>query len=148
MWKPPPWARGFDAPTKTQYVGNISAGSSGSVGFALTPNEAGKLKLVLKVTYEDPNLQPQTKEFPVELTVSEAPDLDFDPDLDAGRGGKASPSPGRCCWSSLPGCSLPAWCWRCAKSGPPPRNSPPRLPAGKTGTAHFPMIPMTRRCKG
>lgn len=74
---------GFDAPTKTQYVGNISAGSSGSVGFALTPNEAGKLKLVLKVTYEDPNLQPQTKEFPVELTVSEAPDLDFDPDLDA-----------------------------------------------------------------
>ena len=62
---------GFDAAAKTQYVGNITAGTSGSIGFALTPNQAGKVKVLLKVTYEDPNLQPQTKEFPVELTVGE-----------------------------------------------------------------------------
>ncbi len=64
---------GFDAAAKTQYVGNITAGTSGSIGFALTPNQAGKVKVLLKVTYEDPNLQPQTKEFPVELTVGEEP---------------------------------------------------------------------------
>lgn len=73
---------GFESPTKNQYVGNISAGTSGSVGFALTPTDAGKLKVVLKVTYEDPNLQQQTKEFPVELTVSESAAPDFDLDLE------------------------------------------------------------------
>lgn len=62
---------GFDAAARTQYVGNITAGTSGSIGFALTPNQAGKVKVLLKVTYEDPNLQPQTREFPVELTVEE-----------------------------------------------------------------------------
>lgn len=73
---------GFESPTKNQYVGNISAGTSGSVGFALTPTDAGKLKVVLKVTYEDPNLQQQTKEFPVELTVSESTDPGLDIDLE------------------------------------------------------------------
>lgn len=73
---------GFESPTKNQYVGNITAGTSGSVGFALTPSNSGKLKVVLKVTYEDPNLQQQTKEFPVELTVSEASIPDFDIDME------------------------------------------------------------------
>lgn len=73
---------GFDSPTKNQYVGNITAGTSGSVGFALTPSNSGKLKVVLKVTYEDPNLEQQTKEFPVELTVAEMAEPDFDPELD------------------------------------------------------------------
>ena len=63
---------GVDATARTQYVGNIAAGSSGSIGFALTPNREGKLKVTLKVSYEDPNLQPRTLEFPVELTASEA----------------------------------------------------------------------------
>lgn len=63
---------GVDATARTQYVGNIAAGSNGSIGFALTPNREGKLKVTLKVSYEDPNLQPRTLEFPVELTASEA----------------------------------------------------------------------------
>ena len=63
---------GVDATARTQYVGNIAAGSNGSIVFALTPNREGKLKVTLKVSYEDPNLQPRTLEFPVELTASEA----------------------------------------------------------------------------
>ena len=38
--------------------------------------------MVLKVTYEDPNLEQQTKEFPVELTVSESSIPDFDIDME------------------------------------------------------------------
>ena len=31
---------GVDAAARTQFVGNIAAGSSGNIGFALTPNRA------------------------------------------------------------------------------------------------------------
>lgn len=79
---------GVDATARTQYVGNIAAGSSGSIGFALTPNRSGPVKVTLKVSYEDPNLQPQTLEFPVELTAAEGADdgdLGMDvPEEDAG----------------------------------------------------------------
>lgn len=71
---------GVDVAARTQYVGNITAGTSGSIGFALTPNQAGKVKVVLKVSYEDPNLQSRTLEFPVELNAAEGmlePDLDL-----------------------------------------------------------------------
>ena len=72
---------GFESPAKVQYLGNVAAGTSGSIGFALTPEAAGKLDLTIKVTYEDADLQTQTKEFPLSLTVGEgAPEPDFAPD--------------------------------------------------------------------
>ena len=70
---------GVDAAARTQFVGNIAAGSSGNIGFALTPNRSGPLKVTLKVSYEDPNLEARTLEFPVELTAAEA---ELPPDLD------------------------------------------------------------------
>lgn len=79
---------GFDATAKNQYIGNLAAGTSGTIGFALTPSRSGKLRVVLKVSYEDPNLQPQTKEFPVELTAEEAvADDAFDPATEQQPGG-------------------------------------------------------------
>lgn len=69
---------GFESPAKVQYLGNVAAGTSGSIGFALTPGAAGKLDLTVKVTYEDADLQVQTKEFPLSLTVEEGmPDIDL-----------------------------------------------------------------------
>lgn len=69
---------GFESPAKVQYLGNVAAGTSGSIGFALTPEAAGKLDLAIKMTYEDADLQTQTKEFPLSLTVEEgAPEPDF-----------------------------------------------------------------------
>lgn len=75
---------GFSSPAKVQYLGNVAAGASGSIGFALTPEAAGKMDLTIKVTYEDADLQTQTKEFPLSLTVEEGmPDIDLTLD-DAG----------------------------------------------------------------
>ena len=54
-----------------QYLGNVAAGASGSIGFALTPEAAGPLNLTVKVTYEDADLQTQTREYPLSLTVEE-----------------------------------------------------------------------------
>ena len=34
---------GFESPAKVQYLGNVAAGTSGSIGFALTPEAAGAL---------------------------------------------------------------------------------------------------------
>ncbi len=66
---------GVETPSKTQYVGNIGAGASGSIGFVFTPQLAGSLPLVVKITYEDANENLQTKEFPVEL-FAEDPSID------------------------------------------------------------------------
>lgn len=82
---------GVDVTARTQYVGNIAAGANGSIGFALTPNRSGPLKVTLKVSYEDPNLQPQTLEFPVELTAADGPE-DADPDLDLPEDAGTGPS--------------------------------------------------------
>ncbi len=65
---------GVDVTARNQFVGNIAAGATGSIGFALTPNQAGPLKVTLKVSYEDPNLESRTLEFPVELTAAEGLD--------------------------------------------------------------------------
>lgn len=62
---------GVTTPARTQYLGNLSAGSSGAIGFAVTPEKAGPLSLVLRVTYENADQQLQTREFPVELQVEE-----------------------------------------------------------------------------
>ncbi len=60
-----------DTPARTQYLGNITAGSSGNIGFALTPTQEGEVDLVLKISYENANQQLQTREFPLTLQVEE-----------------------------------------------------------------------------
>ncbi len=59
------------SPAKVQNLGNFESGKSGSIGFVLTPEAAGTLKFLLKVSYEDANQQVQIKEFPVTLEISE-----------------------------------------------------------------------------
>lgn len=58
-------------PANVQNLGNFESGKSGSIGFAFTPQSAGKLDLTLVVTYEDSNAQQQTKQFPLHLNVQE-----------------------------------------------------------------------------
>ncbi len=58
-----------DTPAATQYLGNFESGKSGSIGFALTPREAGETKITLTVTYEDANQQTRKLTFPVTLNV-------------------------------------------------------------------------------
>ena len=58
-----------DTPARTQYLGNFESGKSGSIGFVLTPQQEGETTITLKVSYEDPNQQVKTLEFPVKLTV-------------------------------------------------------------------------------
>ncbi|RSX53065.1 ABC transporter permease [Bifidobacterium goeldii] len=61
---------------KTQYIGNVASGTSGSIGFAFTPTTAGELNLKLSVTYEDSDGKSQTKEFPLTVTASDAAPTD------------------------------------------------------------------------
>ncbi|NMM98745.1 COG1361 S-layer family protein [Bifidobacterium olomucense] len=83
---------GFDATMKTQYVGNVASGTTGSIGYAFTPQASGELDAKLKVTYEDSDGQSKTKEFPVKLTVSDPMPVDdgtaVDPnmEMDANQG--------------------------------------------------------------
>lgn len=58
--------------SKIQNLGNFESGKSGTIDFILTPEEVGKAECVLKVTYEDPNMEEQIREFPLQFTVSEA----------------------------------------------------------------------------
>ncbi len=64
---------GVETPARTQYLGNIAAGASGNIGFALTPQQSGEVKLKLRISYEDANQQLQTKEFPLTLNAMEQP---------------------------------------------------------------------------
>ena len=76
---------GFDATMKTQYVGNVASGATGSIGYAFTPTASGELNATLKVSYEDSDGQSKTKEFPVKLSVADAAPMDdpsrVDPDM-------------------------------------------------------------------
>ncbi|WP_065435870.1 COG1361 S-layer family protein [Bifidobacterium longum] len=67
---------GFDATMKTQYVGNVASGATGTIGYAFTPHASGELKTTLKVTYEDSDGQTKTKEFPLTMSVADAPAAD------------------------------------------------------------------------
>ena len=60
-----------DTPARTQYLGNVTAGANGNIGFALSPNKAGEINVVLKITYENADQQLQTREFPIKLTAEE-----------------------------------------------------------------------------
>lgn len=64
---------GVDTPARTQYLGNIIAGGSGNIGFALTPNQEGEIPLTLKISYENADQQLVTREFPVTLKAEEPP---------------------------------------------------------------------------
>lgn len=68
---------GFDAVTKTQYLGNIASGASGQIGYAFTPQAAGDMSATLKVSYENSDGQPQTKEFPITLPVADPMPVDM-----------------------------------------------------------------------
>ncbi len=61
-----------DTPARTQYLGNFEPGKSGNIGFVCTPQKTGRLKLILKINYEDANLEMKTLEFPVTLDIQEA----------------------------------------------------------------------------
>lgn len=80
---------GFDATMKTQYVGNVASGATGTIGYAFTPHASGELKTTLKVTYEDSDGQAKTKEFPLTMSVADAPAADQPGASDSveGRGG-------------------------------------------------------------
>ena len=67
---------GVDTPARTQYLGNITAGTSGTIGFALTPTAAGPVDVVLKISYENADQQIQVKTFPVTLQAEELPPPD------------------------------------------------------------------------
>ena len=60
-----------DTPARTQYLGNVTAGANGNVGFAISPNKAGEINVVLKISYENADQQVLTKEFPIKLTAEE-----------------------------------------------------------------------------
>lgn len=60
-----------DTPARTQYLGNVTAGANGNVGFAISPNKAGEVNVVLKISYENADQQVQTREFPIKLTAEE-----------------------------------------------------------------------------
>ena len=67
---------GFDATMKTQYVGNVASGATGTIGYAFTPHASGELKTTLKVTYEDSDGQTKTKEFPLTIPVTDMQPMD------------------------------------------------------------------------
>ena len=71
---------GVETPARTQYLGNIAAGASGNIGFALTPSQAGEIKLTLRITYEDANQKLQTREFPVTLSAAEPAPVETPPE--------------------------------------------------------------------
>ena len=60
-----------DTPARTQYLGNVTAGANGNIGFAISPNKAGEINVVLKISYENADQQVQTREFPIKLTAEE-----------------------------------------------------------------------------
>ena len=60
---------GFDATMKTQYVGNVASGATGTIGYAFTPHASGELKTTLKVTYEDSDGQSANQGLPVLVYV-------------------------------------------------------------------------------
>lgn len=67
---------GVDTPARTQYLGNITAGTSGTIGFALSPVAAGPVDVVLKISYENADQQVQVKTFPITLQAEELPPPD------------------------------------------------------------------------
>lgn len=62
---------GYTALSTEKVIGNIVAGGNGTADFVITPTRSGEVSFVLKVTYEDSNMNEIVKELPVTLTVME-----------------------------------------------------------------------------
>ena len=67
---------------KHQNLGNFEPGKSGNISFIITPEKSGPLSFKLKIQYEDANQETKTKDFPVKLSVNEAPTMEPDPEMD------------------------------------------------------------------
>ena len=57
--------------SKTQNIGNVEAGRSGTIDFIITPELAGDNTCKVVVTYEDDAMQVMTKEFDFDVFVNE-----------------------------------------------------------------------------
>ena len=68
-----------DTYTPVQNLGNIEAGRSGTMAFAVTAYEPGENQFAIKVIYEDANGSEKVREFPVTINVEEMPV--FEPDF-------------------------------------------------------------------
>lgn len=62
---------GYTALNTEKVIGNIAAGGNGTADFIITPTRAGTVSFVLRVTYEDSNMNEIVKELPVSLNVIE-----------------------------------------------------------------------------
>lgn len=62
---------GMDSDENYKFLGNVEAGSSGTIDFFVTPREAGKQELKLIVTYEDAAGNEKTAERQVTLQAEE-----------------------------------------------------------------------------
>ena len=62
---------GYTALSTEKVIGNIAAGGNGSVDFVITPTMGGTVSFVIKVTYEDSNMNEIVKELPVSFTAME-----------------------------------------------------------------------------
>ena len=81
---------GVETPARTQYLGNITAGSSGNIGFALAPTAAGEVSLTLKISYENADQQVQTRLFPITLRAEDP--LPVDDFMDEGMEEESRPA--------------------------------------------------------
>ncbi|MEG1605699.1 MAG: hypothetical protein RR452_06840 [Clostridia bacterium] len=57
---------------KTQNLGNLEAGKSGSIDFIVTPEMAGEQDVTVKVSYEDANQAVVEQKFPLKVLVQDA----------------------------------------------------------------------------
>lgn len=62
---------GYTVLSTEKVIGNIQAGGNGTVDFVVTPTMGGTISFVIKVTYEDSNMNEIVKELPVSFTAME-----------------------------------------------------------------------------
>lgn len=67
-----------------QYLGNLNAGTEGSVDFDIVPDAAGTVSGVITLSYEDASGNPQTisKDFSVSAEEMNMDDSNYDPSMD------------------------------------------------------------------
>lgn len=68
-------AGGVDAVEAYKYLGNFESGSSGTIDFLVTPHETGNIPIKVTITYEDSSNTQQTMEFPMDLSIQDAADM-------------------------------------------------------------------------
>lgn len=64
-------ADGLETPAKTQNIGNIESGKSGTIVFVVTPSEMKTYKPKVTISYEDPSGETVKKTFDLTLTAGE-----------------------------------------------------------------------------